>query len=253
MPVSPNAIPSSGPVSIAALHAEFGKGYNLNAYKGILRYRVSDNYREYTPSGSNAYVSMGDFHGYQNSSPVVPQTQIALNAGSYTLPMFNKLTITIYGGSGGGGGGAVYWAYCNTGAPGDNGGGGGTSSVTKSSTTYVSAGGGGGGSKYDSDPAPYSAPCYPDSVGIRTGGGGGSGNQTHGGQGGGNGGKNQLIWDIAASGWSGVSPHYNEAVTVTIGGGGGGGNGGTASCLGVVASGGRGGDGTAGYATIEWT
>lgn len=249
MPVSPNAIPSSGPVSISALHAEFGKGYNLAAYEGILRYRVSDNYREYTPSGSNAYVSMGDFHGYQNSSPVVPQTQIALNAGSYTIPMFNRIIITLYGGSGGGGGGAVYFSYCNTGSAGSDGTGGGSSSFG----TYFSAGGGGGGSKYDTNPAPYSAPCYPDSVGIRTGGGGGSGNNAHGGQGGGSGGKNQLIWDIAASGWNGVHSHYGEGVTVAIGGGGSGGGGGTAICIGYPASGGSGGGGTAGYATIEWT
>lgn len=60
------AIPSTGSVSMSQINAEFGRGLNLNAYRGTTYYTSSGGPFTF-PSGS---ISMNDFRGTQASGPV---------------------------------------------------------------------------------------------------------------------------------------------------------------------------------------
>ena len=55
-------LPPSGQISMAQIHAEFGRGYNLNAYRGTSHSTGT------FPSGQ---ISFADFHGKSNIPPLV--------------------------------------------------------------------------------------------------------------------------------------------------------------------------------------
>jgi hypothetical protein len=104
--------PSSGPISISQINAEFGLGNNLGAYKGI-KYYTPTNRRGYFASGSNAYLNASDFYNIRSTSPVTPSSTpwVRSSNGTYTftVPMFNILTVTVVGARGGQAGSNGYY------------------------------------------------------------------------------------------------------------------------------------------------
>ena len=86
------AIPSTGSVSMSQINTEFGRGLNLNAYRGTTYYTASAGPFTF-PSGS---ISMNNFRGTQASPPVsVAITGLASNYYStydFSLPVSCVLT-----------------------------------------------------------------------------------------------------------------------------------------------------------------
>jgi hypothetical protein len=126
---------------MAEINAEFGLGTNLYAYRGVKWYR-DDNTRGYFDQamGNNPPIDMLEFYGKRKTIPVTPTGNVGYGNGSYfSVPFYNKLTITMQGGSGGTRGSDGYNG-CNYTVTG--GGAGGTGSPS-SFGSYGSAGGGG--------------------------------------------------------------------------------------------------------------
>ena len=264
MPVSPNAIPSSGPVSIGMLNTEFGLGNNLNAYKGLRMYNTADNSRRDIGTGANAYVAMSDFRGYQAVTPVVAGSRAYLTTQTDTLPLFNVMTITVWGGGGGGGGGSIKNAVYGRGEDGNGGSPGGTSSLVKTSpsTNWANAvgGGGGGGGQRSGQNATTGADGagYDGAYGqFGTGGAAQNNDGATGGTGGGRGGyggKTVVTWNVDSD--PSLLARQLQGVTVTVGGGGSKGTGNQVcwpSYPYICQTGTAGTDGTAGRVNISWT
>ena len=72
------AIPSTGSVSMSQINTEFGRGLNLNAYRGTTYYTSSGGPFTF-PSGS---ISMNDFRGTQASGSVTVNIN-ALSGATY--------------------------------------------------------------------------------------------------------------------------------------------------------------------------
>lgn len=264
MPVSPNAIPPTGPVSIAMLNAEFGLGNNLNAYKGIRMYNTANNSRRDIGTGSNAYVPMGDFRGYQATSPVVAGSRAYLTTQTDTLPLFNVMTITVWGGGGGGGGGAITNAIYDRGADGNPGTDGDASSVVNSSnaTNYANAVGGGGGGGGQRANRPYSNGAdgagYDGAYGEYGAGGAAANNDggtgaTPGGRGG-YGGKTVVVWNVDSD--PSLLSRQLQNVNITVGAGGAKGTGNQICWPAypyICQTGNSGADGSVGRVNISWT
>ncbi len=60
------ALPSSGPLTMAQINAEFGRGNNLNAYRGTTYYTSSGGPFTF----SSGAISFSDFYGTQANSPL---------------------------------------------------------------------------------------------------------------------------------------------------------------------------------------
>jgi len=138
-------IKTSGTLSMQEINAEFGLGTDLYAYRGVKWYR-DDNSRGYFDQamGNNPPIDMLEFYGKRKTIPVVASGPTAQTDGSYfTVPFYNKITVTIRGGQGGEAGdygiNSCYGA--REAKAGTNGSPGGTSSFG----AYGSAGGGAGG------------------------------------------------------------------------------------------------------------
>lgn len=129
------ALPSSGPISLNQINAEFGRGTNLNAYRGAPFWLPGSATTFYLPAG---LISLSDFYGKLGASPVVPGSTTYSNPGahSFSVPLFNSIRIEVYGG----GGGAAYYDRGNQAA----GGNGGTSTATITQGTLTATGGQGG-------------------------------------------------------------------------------------------------------------
>jgi len=183
------AVPASGPISITDLKAAFpGVNSNsLSAYRGVKWYK-SNNYRGFF---GNPTISMSESFDTRPNSPVVPGSFTIYGSQGWTIPLFNKLSVTIKGGNGGQAG--QYGFYVKDG------------SVTGRT---VSGNGGGGGASY-----------FGGYLGA-SGGGGGSGDLA----GGGAGQTVSLYWDADAN--EGYLAYQGVGLTLTVGGGGGGGSGG---------------------------
>jgi len=115
-------LPSGGnnpPISINDLNTEFGRGFNLNAYRNTRWYK-EDNSRGFFSAG---VIDLDDFYGTRVNSPVVAGsatlTRAAWNNVKYSIPMFNNLSVTTYSGTGGTAGQA---GDCNGGGAGGTGG-----------------------------------------------------------------------------------------------------------------------------------
>lgn len=122
----------TGPISMSDLSSAFGLGNTISSYYGA-RWFKNNNSRGYFQSSGT--ISLSDFAGTRNTSPVSPSYAIYYGSQNVPLPMFNNLTVTVKGGDGG-----------TNGVPGNcNGGGGGGGGGTSYLSGYVSAGGGGGG------------------------------------------------------------------------------------------------------------
>lgn len=241
-----------------------GRGNNLNAYRGTLFYRP-DNSTGYFPASPNA-IAFTDFYSTQATSPVVADNATYTSGSSITLPaLFNKLYVTVYGGSGGGGGGCEF-KNTTSHDDGSSGGAGGQTIFGVGQSFALTAnggGGGGGGGVNNAGNTGSNAATYPDDTGVRTGGSGGTGYGSqsvsyfpyyfagsNGGRGG-KGGKNYgLIFDIDVMGWNSIKNYYGASIPIQIGAGGSGGQGGIIANFGIAGNGSPGNDG---YIYISWT
>ena len=192
-------------------------------------------------------------------------TQNFTSGGTFTVPAYETLTVTVNGAGGGGGGAAGVYSYtcgkstCYAGVAGvSNGGTGGGSSFN---TTVVGNAGGGG----------VKAPGTTSAGGAGSSGtaSGGDTNTTGGGAGGGSGPNNCNGYGSVTLGTAGAGGAGGQAVktyspggltigagiTVTVGSGAGGGTGGTGSeeFGGGYCNGNTGGTGTAGNVSVTWT
>ena len=95
-------LPTSGPLGIAAINAEFGRGNNLGAYRGTPYYLPGNTTQFFFPSGT---IAISNFYGTQVNNPVVPGSQSFTSVGltSFNVPLFNTMTVEIWGGGGSGG------------------------------------------------------------------------------------------------------------------------------------------------------
>jgi hypothetical protein len=96
------ALPSSGPLSINDINSLFGRGNNLNAYRGTSYYFPGNINQYFFSSGT---ISISDFYNTQPNNPVTPGSQSFTSAGltSFTVPLFNSMTVEVWGGGGSGG------------------------------------------------------------------------------------------------------------------------------------------------------
>ena len=95
-------LPSSGPLSLQDINNEFGRGANLNAYRGTPYFFPGNINQYYFPSGT---ISISNFYGTQANNPVTPGSQSFISVGltSFNVPLFNTMTVEIWGGGGSGG------------------------------------------------------------------------------------------------------------------------------------------------------
>ena len=94
-------LPTSGPLSISQINAQFGRGNNLNAYRGTQYFTATAGPFTF-PSGT---IGISNFYGTTNVAPT--PTYIFLTSGStWTVPNdWNNLYNTIFCVGAGGGGG----------------------------------------------------------------------------------------------------------------------------------------------------
>lgn len=141
-------LPTSGPISISNLNAEFGLGNSLSAYRGVRWYK-DDNSRGFFDgaSGNFAPTDMSEFYGTRPSIPVSPvSNQAQANGSTYTVPFYNTITVVVVGGTGGQAGTyGINGCTNNTPTPSGNGSTGGSSSFGSYVTSSGGAGGGGNG------------------------------------------------------------------------------------------------------------
>lgn len=132
--------PPSGQISIATINANFGRGTNLNAYRGTIWYQPNSLNFGYFPTGA---ISLSDFY---NKQPNDPATSGAADYGSpgtygFTVPLYrNFLQIQVWGG-GGAGGPYTYGTYAGSGGT--------TIAYTPPGNLVGYGGGGGQGAKTD--------------------------------------------------------------------------------------------------------
>lgn len=223
------SVPASGPISINNLKSAF-PGINsnsLSAYRGVKWYR-SNNSRGFF---GNPTISMSEAFDTRPNSPVVPGGFTIYGTQGWTIPLFNKLSVTIKGGDGGQAG--QYGSYVKDG------------SITGRT---VSGNGGAGGSSF-----------FGGYLGA-SGGAGGVGDAA----GGGVGQTASLFWDADAN--TSLLSLQGQGLTLTVGAGGAGGGGGPnyfwryfpppfqgANGYYQDGSAGSGAGGAGGYITVSWS
>jgi len=135
-------LPTSGPLSIYQINAQFGRGNNLNAYRNTLYYTSSGG--PFTFPNTN--ISISNFYGTSNVA-IIPVVFFLTSGSSFVVPSnwnnsLNSIACIGAGGgggnnSGGGGGGGAYAAKINV-------------TLTPGSTlTYQIGQGGAGQTSYD--------------------------------------------------------------------------------------------------------
>lgn len=119
-------------ISMSDLSSAFGLANNLAAYYGARWYKENNSRGYFVASGT---ISLSDFAGTRNTSPVVPSPVGGVtytSSQNITLPVFNSLTVTVKGGDGGTAGTGGNCQGAGPGGPG----------VASYLTNYVSADGG---------------------------------------------------------------------------------------------------------------
>jgi hypothetical protein len=217
-------LPSSGTLSLYQINAEFGRGYNLNAYRGTSYFLPGSATQFFFPSTP---ISFSNFYGTQLGSPVAPGVTSYTSAGSfgYTVPIFNSIVFEFWGAGGSGGptsgssgatGGGTYVNFPSVGV-GANGGAGGGAGYYRRGAGAGGAGGGAFGGSINtagSNGVGGFSPYGGAGGGSPNGGAGGSGGYNNGSPGGAPGGGGQGNYFNDGSG----SPNYQAG-----GGAGGGG------------------------------
>lgn len=127
---------SGSSLSMSEINAEFALGNNLNVHRGVGWYL--DNVQKGTfPSGA---ISFSDFYSKRKTTPVTAGSATVSATGNYTVPLYETLTVTVYGGRGGQSGQqGSGCAGVSASSPGGNGAG-------SSFGAFASAAGGTGGS-----------------------------------------------------------------------------------------------------------
>lgn len=124
------ALPSSGPIALTQVQAEFGGSLSLSDYyRG--GGRVTTNNLNVPASGT---ISLGHFHGAVKAVP--GSASYGVGTHYLAIPPFQAITFDVRAGGGGGGG--------IEGFSGGNGAGGGASYVTGGGASVVAGGGAGG-------------------------------------------------------------------------------------------------------------
>lgn len=72
-------LPPSGQISMAQIHSEFGRGHNLNAYRGTTYYTSSAGPFTF-PSGS---IAFNNFHGTQLAAPFGSHDVVEVYYGNF--------------------------------------------------------------------------------------------------------------------------------------------------------------------------
>lgn len=149
--------PSSGPISMADINANFGRGTDLNAYRNTIWYQPNSLNYGYFNSGS---ISMSDFYNKQGSDPAGSGAVDYTANGTYyfSVPLYrNFLQIQVWGAGGAGGeynssqgfaaGGQESRVYLPNGTQiyGSGGGGGQAAQTSRFGGNVYGAGGAGGG------------------------------------------------------------------------------------------------------------
>ena len=129
-------LPAGGALTLAQIHAEFGRGTSLAAYRGVQWWTDAGG----TGVFSGGAIAVAEFYAKRATSPVTLGSASYTSPGTYgfTVPLFNTLSVTTHGAGGGGGG--------NT--PGGAGG--------ASAFGVVNGQGGGGGGIISTNPIPGS-------------------------------------------------------------------------------------------------
>ena len=141
-----------GILSINEINAEFGRGKDLNAYRGTLWYKDDASYG-YFPSSPNR-ISILDFYGTRLSAPYTSYYIDVTSSKTITLPSTINGNIALLAVAGGGGGGGVIGNGSATLEGGGGGGAGGVIwhsfnlAVVPSGTLTITIGAGGPGSYY---------------------------------------------------------------------------------------------------------
>lgn len=95
--------PPSGQIDIATINANFGRGTNLNAYRGTIWYQPNSLNFGYFPTGA---ISLSDFYNKQPNDPASSGVLDYQSPGtfSFAAPLYrNFLQIQVWGGGGAGG------------------------------------------------------------------------------------------------------------------------------------------------------
>ena len=231
-------------LTMAQINAEFGYGFNLNAYRGQIWYY--DNGQSGIFPTAPAQISFSDFYSKRRVSPVTPTTVIFTSSGTFTVPaVYTAMTIIARGG-GGGAGGANGSINCGD-TQGTTFGSDGLSGGSSNFGGFVSASGGSGGRATGLPGANGSPVSDGTPAGGAAFGGGGRG---------GSGGYDTVSLVSPSSG--GTGPNPGSSISVVVGAGGIGGQGGANSQLwsgvctiiGYSTRGQNGGDGSV---EIQWT
>jgi len=103
-------IPSTGPVTMTDINNEFGKGLNLYAYRGVKWYRPDNSRGVFDGlTGNNPPIDFYEFRGKVAALAITPSGPTSYaNGSTFTFPNYNKITVTMVGGSGGGAGAYGY-------------------------------------------------------------------------------------------------------------------------------------------------
>lgn len=107
--------PTSGTISINDINTVFGRGNNLNAYRGTIWYQPNSLVFGYFSSGA---ISLSDFYNKQPNDPASTGsiTYATPSTNTFTVPLYrNALTVEIWGAGGGGGGYGSSAVYSYTG------------------------------------------------------------------------------------------------------------------------------------------
>lgn len=97
-------LPSGGALTLAQIHAEFGRGTSLAAYRGVQWWTDAGS----TGAFSGGAIAVAEFYAKRATSPVAAGGQSFTSPGStsFIVPSYNSLTVVV-GGAGGGGGGTT--------------------------------------------------------------------------------------------------------------------------------------------------
>ena len=171
-------LPTSGPLSLQDINAEFGRGKTLGAYRNTTYYVLPDPVARRFPILN---ISIEDFYGTSLNGPG-PATDIifsSVGTHSFVVPSYTSMTIEIWGGGGGGG-------AANTDLQSSFGGNGGSyvkynvayGGLTAGSTetVYVGGGGSGGSGAADGGAGDYSQ--FGESIWAAGGNGGAYGSSS---------------------------------------------------------------------------